>query len=449
MLKCIPRVKYKNLPLPPLLKQAEDSGDFRLAGILIEKLLPKKHPPRMRERLEFEKERLERLEKVYPYDRKAALKILKKRLKNFKKSELNGWIKAGYASPRLIDGKERFTSAFASNIIFCDPKLKKRLKETDEAKETELKRRLKRAEELARGAEPAKYLVRARITLSLKSAPREKVRCWLPFPRVGDQVSAARLLRTSHKKYRLAKPDAEARTIYFEAKDRKFFAEFEYEISESVPQKTGKNYNNIPFTVKRYIREEPPHIVFTPYARKLAATITGKEKDNYQKAKKIYDWLTKNFTYNFMLPYGVYENISDYALTSLRGDCGFQALAFVTLCRIAGVPAKWQSGWLISEKRASLHDWAMFYCGGWRFADLSFGNSLLKNERLRNFYFGNLDAFRMPANSEFGASFKPTKKFWRSDPTDNQTGEAETRSGNLYYDKFNYKIKPLGFKKIS
>ncbi|PIS46529.1 MAG: transglutaminase [Elusimicrobia bacterium CG08_land_8_20_14_0_20_51_18] len=442
-------MKYLLAPLAPIIKQAEENGDFRLAGSLIDRFLSKELPAGMAERLKFEKERLERLRKAYPYDRKAAPKILKERLKGFRKSELDGWIKAGFAAPRLIDGREKFTLSFASNIIFCSPALKKRIKQRNKRQEAAVKKMMKRVDELAKGAKPARYSVRAKITLALKSAPKEKVRCWLPFPRVGDQVSSARLIEASHRNYRLDKPGAEQRTIYFEGRDKKFFAEFEYDISESVPPKAGKNSNFIPAALRKYLKEEPPHIVFTPYIRNLAAAIIGKEKNRYKMARKIYDWLTANLTYNFVVPYGIFENISEHILTGLRGDCGFQAIAFITLCRAAGVPAKWQSGWFIGEGLASPHDWAMFYCGGWRFADVSFGTGNKKKEARRKFYFGNLDAFRMPANSEFGAPIKPEKKFYRSDPTDNQMGEVETKSANLYYDKFKYRIKLISFKKIS
>lgn len=433
--------------LPNSVELAEAKGDFKLAAALIDGLLKKPRPAGLAERLEFEKERLARLRLAYPYDRRRALKRLRKYLKGVKGAELDGWIKAGHVSPRPIDGKEKFENSFLANLVSCDPRLRRRLRKTGKKAAAPADKLFDRVDELIKGAAPARYRVRARITLTLKRAPKEKVRCWLPFPRVGDQVSSARLVAASHKKFKLAKPGAEHRTIYFEGKDRKFWAEFEYVVSEWVPG--GPRSGPVPAAVRKYLREERPHIVFTPYARALAAQITGKEKDGYRKASKIYDWLTRNFTYNFTLPYGVHENISDYALTNLKGDCGFQALAFITLCRAAGVPAKWQSGWGIRPGRAGYHDWAMFYAGRWRPADISFGTNRYKagKEAQRRFYFGNLDGGRMVANSEFGAALWPAKRHWRTDPTDNQSGEAETASRNLYYDAVRTKLKLISFEK--
>jgi hypothetical protein len=111
----------------------------------------------------------------------------------------------------------------------------------------------------------------------------------------------------------------------------------------------------------------------------------------------------------------------------MRGDCGVQALCFITMCRIAGVPAKWQSGLHADENGAGCHDWAMFYVApyGWLWADPSFGSGARRNGEVerRAHYFGNLDPCRMAANHQFFAPLTPPDPEWRHDPTDNQLGE--------------------------
>ena len=37
------------------------------------------------------------------------------------------------------------------------------------------------------------------------------------------------------------------------------------------------------------------------------------------------------------------------------------ALTFITMCRIAGVPARWQSGLYVAPDSVGSHDWAEFY----------------------------------------------------------------------------------------
>ena len=59
-----------------------------------------------------------------------------------------------------------------------------------------------------------------------------------------------------------------------------------------------------------------------------------------------------------------------------------------------------------------------------------------QNEERRKFYFGNIDAYRMVANSEFEAPFTIGKQFWRADPYDNQVGEIETSDRGLRYEEY-------------
>ena len=61
------------------------------------------------------------------------------------------------------------------------------------------------------------------------------------------------------------------------------------------------------------------------------------------------------------------------------------------------------------------------------FADPSFGGSAhrINNSARRKHYFGNLDPYRMVANSEFQHPLDPAETFWRHDPYDNQGGEIE------------------------
>ena len=69
-----------------------------------------------------------------------------------------------------------------------------------------------------------------------------------------------------------------------------------------------------------------------------------------------------------MRNYSIQTCIPEYCATNLRGDCGVQALLFITLCRIAGVPAGWESGLYSNPVSLGAHDWAMFYAEpyGWQ-----------------------------------------------------------------------------------
>ena len=190
-------------------------------------------------------------------------------------------------------------------------------------------------------------------------------------------------------------------------------------------------------------QEEAPHIVFTPYIKELVTTLTEGVTDPLEKAKIFYDFITLNMKYSFMPSYIVLENIPESCARNFTGDCGVFALLFITLCRCAGIPARWQSGLTAEPDFCGGHDWARFYIApyGWLYADTSYGTAAVRaqNEERRQFYFGNLDAYRMVCNSAFQAPFTIDKKHWRADPYDNQLGEMETDAKGFTfaeYDRF-------------
>lgn len=139
--------------------------------------------------------------------------------------------------------------------------------------------------------------------------------------------------------------------------------------------------------------------------------------------------------------------IPEYCAVNRKGDCGVQALLFITLCRIAGIPARWQSGLSATPESIGPHDWAQFYVEpfGWLHADLSFGGSAFRagDEERRAFYFCNLDPFRMVANTAFQAPLRPVKQGLRADPYDNQVGECEIDGTGLYGTQFHYYHKMI------
>ena len=136
-----------------------------------------------------------------------------------------------------------------------------------------------------------------------------------------------------------------------------------------------------------------------------------------------------------MRDYFQIDNINEYCAVNLRGDCGLQALLFIILCRINGIPARWQSGMAIEPTYSGSHDWAQFYLEGWGwlFADCSYGGSAYRfgaKER-HEFFFGNLDPMRMVATRAFQAPLTPELTTFRVDPYDNQAGEIQRIGAEL------------------
>ena len=179
----------------------------------------------------------------------------------------------------------------------------------------------------------------------------------------------------------------------------------------------------------QYLDEQYPHIVFTPYLRMLEKEITGGKGSPLTRARRIYEYITHNVKYSYMREYRYLDNIPMYAALNHRGDCGVQALLFITLCRISGIPARWQSGNYIRPDHIGSHDWAQFYVApyGWLQCDPSFGGGAYRigDDLVHDFYFCHADPFRYISCTEFQMQLSPAKKFMRLDPYDNQSGEAE------------------------
>ncbi|AEH50883.1 transglutaminase domain-containing protein [Pseudothermotoga thermarum] len=423
--------------LPENILRAEASGNFSLAKCLIDQWLADERTTELQKaRLSYEKERIERILKTYPYDEEEAFKIASEQIEGFSRKEFEQLIEQGKLDFIFVDGKRKFEKRFVQNLGFSMSEYKSRMKQDEDTLEARkiLDERIK---QLLNGDNPKVYRIRAKVMLKVKNVEKKSLRVWLPFPKVGLQVLDVRLISASKSDYYVSANNSPQRTIYFEGVEDEYWVEFEYKIKEWVNKvDLEKVSSSVDPSVQRFLAEEPPHIVFTPYLRYLANQIVKSEKNPYLKAKLIYDWITKNVRYSYVKPYATYENISQYVAENLKGDCGFQALLFITLCRIEGIPARWQSGWYANPIFASPHDWALFYVEpyGWLPADLSFGGARRNDENMRNFYFGNLDAFRMVANDDFMKDFDPPTRYHRDDPTDNQVGEAEFEDGKAEFE---------------
>ena len=240
------------------------------------------------------------------------------------------------------------------------------------------------------------------------------------------------------------------RTVYFEqqvtdpAKPLEFKEVFEYtsfayypKLDEAKAQPLPADWNGA------CLGERPPHIVFTPEIRQQVARIIGQETNPLAKARKIFRWVSANVKWNAEDEYCIIPSFVLKGFTAGRGDCGVQSTVFVTLCRIAGIPARWQSGWETKPSNWGMHDWAEFYIApwGWLPADASYGVQESEDPRIADFYCGHQDSYRLIVNLDWGRDLFPPKQSLRSEPADFQRGEVEVDGQNLYFDQWDYAIK--------
>ncbi len=239
------------------------------------------------------------------------------------------------------------------------------------------------------------------------------------------------------------------RTIYFEhtvddpTKPPVFQAIFEFVTTAYVPQLDPAKalpYDTEGAVYREYAAERPPHVVFTPDVKKLVQEIVGEETNPLQKVLSIFRWVSKEIRWCSEMEYSTIANLSAKGIAAREGDCGVQGLVFITLCRAAGVPARWQSGWETLPNRWNMHDWSEFYVEpwGWLPADASYGLQQHSDARVREFFCGHLDPYRLIVNLDFARPLQPRKQSFRSEPNDFQRGEIEIDGHNLYFDEWSW-----------
>lgn len=434
---------YLSVPLPEDVSKLKNFGDFTGAEKLIDYLLTQELPVALRERLAIEKDVLRVVGiNEYPFSLEEADQKMRAAFKDYQQEELLHLKETGQVDWIFIDGKVQFQRRFLMNLIktkqtYADRLLVKEDDEVDRLRRQELTENVQVMKE--RGFRKVRIQLKTSIKVKKEyERPGEKVRVYLPLPKECSQVSAIRILKTTPEATIIAPENAAQRTIFFETilePDQEFSVEYSY-LNEVVYTVLDPEKAALEQPVME-LQEQEPHIRFTPYLRAVLEEVLAGEENPIKKARKIYDFITTKVNYSFMREYFTIENISEYAAVNLKGDCGVQAILFITLCRMANIPAKWQSGLYVSHYYTGCHDWAQFYVApyGWVFADLSFGGGALRTGDVErwNYYFGNLDIYRMPANSEIQQEFDPPKWYLRADPIDNQRGEFEYENEGMPY----------------
>ncbi len=436
-------LKYLTVKLPEDIEKLKWYGDFERAQKVIDMRLQKDIPKALRRRLELEKWILKRLPLEYVYTEEEALKGLSDTLEGVTREEFEQLRDEGAVEWLFVKGQVRYKDDFVENLLKTRHNLWKRLKDP-----SKVEGRIRGSELLDRTVAAMKdkggqaYRMHIRSSLQVEKEvfrPGAWIRVHLPVPVEQGQVKNFRLLGTSDKGV-LSDGDCPQRTVCMEAKleqGREFWVEYVFENHTKYThlEEAGVLTGQKAAGLSPYLEEQLPHIRFTPYLRELTWEVTEGEKNPLKAARKIYDYITTHVMYSFVRQYAAIDNLPEYMATGLKGDCGIYALLFITMCRIAGVPARWQSGLYATPLEIGCHDWAQFYIEpyGWLYADCSFGGAAWregKKERW-DFYFGNLDPFRVPTCREFQHEFMPPRFWLREDPYDNQSGEAEYEDRGL------------------
>jgi len=443
-----------------------------------EKLLAREQDSSKPEVVQARDEGLEIIRRIrldYDLTAERLLDRLRSAIPDVDAADLERWRQASQVQHRIIDGTVRHFRREPANIWrFCDEAQQRgarhrgrrskgpsTLADKDERLFEHLEQVIAQAERTGRvEVVPIKHTIHHRLIVK-PNRPGARagslVRCWLGHAQTYRQQRSVRLIRTSPAEHVIA-PNvvdgnplggAPQRTIYLEhkivnpAREVTFEVEFEFMTSAYYPILDDAGARPLPQGYQGgFLNERLPHIRFSDPLRRTVEKIVAGEPNPLVRARRIFHWVDKAGQYCAEQEYSTIPSLSEKMFMVRKGDCGLQSMLFITMCRIAGVPARWQSGWETFPDAWNMHDWAEFYVEpwGWLPADVSYGLKTSDNPKIREFYFGHQDSYRLIVNCDYGSRLHPPKADLRSEPADFQRGEVEIDGRNLYFDEWDYKF---------
>lgn len=377
-------------------------------------------------------------------------------------SLLNEWEKSNMLEYRIIDGEKRYFRNAAPNIFRVDASARELSNIPAPKSDTPRDSLLINAFNQKTATDiKGKYLLpkkkmKVHYTLSVNTdavADGETVKVWLPFPRKDiERQPDVLLTSTSQPDYMLSEDKTQHTSVYMEQvaqKGKPTLFEIEYEFSSQgewfdLSEIEVKPYDKNSDLFKTYTAERKPHIQFSENLKKITDSITQNAQTPVENLQAVYRYIAANYPWASALEYSTITNIPEYVIEKHKGDCGQVALLLITMLRYKGIPARWQSGWMTHPEEVNLHDWTEVYFEGtgWIPSDVSFGRSgAIPIKPSREFFMSGIDSYRLYVNSDYSGKFYPEKKYPRSETVDFQRGEVESEHWNLYFDKWNYKMK--------
>jgi transglutaminase-like putative cysteine protease len=434
-----------------------DAGQFAVADRLIAAALNEQElETGAQAALEFQRERMRRILLDFSLEEPEVKARVRRQIPDLTDAEFSRWAERGYLERRLIDGRLLYFSRSASNLFRLSEEARARRSVqapfTDSPMETpNAYHRQVRAAALSQEAtsvEPRRLSITQSLTVDADAVPAgETVRAWIPYPRgIPGQQEEIRFVGSEPANGRIAPESTLQRTVYLEKRaERGEATEFEvrYELTIFGQYHKVEADHVMPAEItpelEPYVAERPPHVVFTNAMRLFSRQVVGDERNPWRIAEKLFTAVDR-IPWAGAREYSTITNISDHALHAGHADCGQQTLLLITLLRLNGIPARWQSGMMFSEGDYwNLHDWGALYVEpyGWVPMDVTFGRFEGAPD-IEWFYLGGLDGWRIAFNDDFGTRFDPPKRHFRSETVDSQRGEVEWDGGNLYFDQWDY-----------
>ena len=160
------------------------------------------------------------------------------------------------------------------------------------------------------------------------------------------------------------------------------------------PDKVG-SLDDIPAEIKeKYLRDGDKYQINDPFIQDLAKKIAGGEKNPYWIARKVYEYLTENLSYN-LKPVGGW-NPAPTVLKRGTASCSEYSYSMIALCRALSVPVRYVGTVSLRGDDASFddvfHRWTEVYLPpyGWIHFDANKGDQSTQGGKVLG--IGNVDA---------------------------------------------------------
>jgi len=448
--------------LPRIIAEI-DAGHFHAAEASITAALAQPgQTAEARKALAFQRERMRRILLDFTLSADDVKTRVRKQIPDLTDAEFDRWNAAGLFEHQRIDGRTLYFSRSPANLFRLSNEaldrraVRKPLVDGPMESLNDHQRAIFHAalRQHASSVLPQRVRMTQKLTVDADAVPAgETVRAWIPYPQaVPGQQEDIRYVASQPASHEIAPESAPQRTVYLEkpavaGQPTEFSVTYEVNLLAQYhaidPDKVTAEV--ITPELAPYVAERAPHIVFTEAMREFSRRVVGDEKNPYRIAQKLFAAVDL-IPWAGAREYSTISNISDYALHAGHADCGQQTLLLMTLLRLNGIPARWQSGMVFSDDGSgfsNIHDWGYLYLPpyGWVPMDVTTGRlhpSAGDDPALEWFYLGGLDNYRIAFNNDFGRPFQPPKREFRSDDVDSQRGEAEWKGGNLYFDQLGY-----------
>lgn len=407
------------------------------------------------------REVMRRLRIEFCYNEQQILSRIRERISDTVSPEqICRWEASGKLEMRPIDGEKRYFNRSVSNLILLAPELEEL--RADHSGELGFRERhaaqvIAATDSFGKCTQPVTMTIRYTLTVNPGAVPNgDTIRCWLPYPQQGlSRQTDVGLISTWPDRYVVAPAGTPQRSIYLQQAARRDSATVfrlafrmtthaRYFDPEELSTRV-KPYDTLSEIYRTYTAQRPPHLVFSDRLARKARELAAGETNPVRIVSRIYDWVDA-IPWAGAIEYGVIPDIPGYVLDAGHGDCGQVSLLLIAMLRSLGIPARWESGWMLHPDHVGLHDWAsVYYEGvGWVPADVSFGKLAAGGDpAVRDFYKTGMDSYRLVVNSDYGHPFVPAKRHIRSEPVDFQRGEVETSQRNLYFDEWDYHMEVI------